>query len=127
MKNKFINTPSIHIEHDGKTFNSNTLVKFFPPETIFSMVDFTENYTFAAQNEIQSEYYHFDQVSIFFHVLYRNAQHSVDDIESMNDNRHVIKEYHFYISDDRMHDMHYVKHCFDIIYGSLKIHGIVMN
>ena len=45
----------------------------------------------------------------------------------MNDNRYVIKEYHFYISDDRTHDTHYVQHCFDIIYGSLKKCGVVMN
>ena len=71
------------------------------------MVDFVENYTFEAQKEMQSEYYHSDQVSIFFHVLYRHSQQNVDDIEKTNDNRHVIKEYHFYISDDRMHDTHY--------------------
>ena len=91
------------------------------------MVDFAENYTFEAQKEIQSEYYHFDQVSIFFHVLYRHSQHNVDDIESTNYNRYVIKAYHFYISDDHTHDTHYVQHCFQIIYGSLKKLGIVMN
>ena len=91
------------------------------------MVDFAENYTFEAHKEIQSEYYHFDKVSIFFHVLYRHAQHNVYNIEKRNDNRHVIKEYHFYISDDRTRDTHYVQHCFDIIYGSLKTHEIVMN
>ena len=45
----------------------------------------------------------------------------------MNENQHVIKEYHFYISYDHTHDTHYVQHCFDIIYGSLKTHGVVMN
>ena len=29
----------------------------FPVETILSVVDFAENYTFAAQKEIQNEYY----------------------------------------------------------------------
>ena len=37
----------------------------FPQVTIFSVIDLTENYTFEAQKEIQSEYYHSDQVSIF--------------------------------------------------------------
>ena len=46
----------------------------FPVGTIFSVVDFVENYIFEAQKEIQSEYYHSDQVSIFVHVLYRHAQ-----------------------------------------------------
>ena len=63
----------------------------FPPGTILSVVDFAENYTFAAQKEIQSEYYHSDQVSIFFHVLYRHDQQSVDNIEIIDENRHVIK------------------------------------
>ena len=48
-------------------------------------------------------------------------------MEITNDNQHVIKEYHFYISDDHMHDTHYVQHCFDIIYGSLKTGGVIMN
>ena len=37
----------------------------FPQGTIFSEVDFAENYTFEAQKEIHSEYYHSNQVSIF--------------------------------------------------------------
>ena len=48
-------------------------------------------------------------------------------MEIMNNNPHVIKEYHFYISDECTHDTHYVQHCFDIIYGSLKTRGIVMK
>jgi hypothetical protein len=58
----------------------------FPPGTILFVVDFAENYTFAAKKEIQSEYYHFDQVTIFVHVLYRHAQQSLDNIENTNKN-----------------------------------------
>ena len=61
--------------------------EIFPTGTILSVVDFAENYTFAAQKEIQSEYYHSDQVSIFVHVLYRHSQQDVDGIESTCDNR----------------------------------------
>ena len=50
------------------------------------MVDFAENYAFEAQKEIQSEYYRYEQISIFVHVLYRHAQENVDDIEITNDN-----------------------------------------
>ena len=42
--------------------------------------------TFVEQKEIQSEYYHSDQVSIFVHVLYRHSQQDVDGIESTCDN-----------------------------------------
>ena len=85
------------------------------------MVDFAENYTFVAQKEIQSEYYHSNQVSIFVHVLYRHSQQDIDGIESTCDNRDVIKEYHFYISDDHTHDTHFVQHCIEKnFYDSLK-------
>ena len=47
--------------------------EIFEPGIILSMVDFDENYTFAPQREIQSEYSHFDQVSICVHVFYRHA------------------------------------------------------
>ena len=87
--------------------------EIFPAETILFVVDFVENYTFTAQKDIQSEYYHSDQASIFVHVLYRHSQQDVDGIESICDNRNVIKEYHFYISDDRTHDTHFVHHCLE--------------
>jgi hypothetical protein len=45
----------------------------------------------VSQKEIQSEYYHSDQVTIFVHVLYRQTQRSLPNIERTNDNRHVTK------------------------------------
>ena len=38
------------------------------------------------------------------HILYRHAKQNVDHIESTSENQHIIKEYHFYISDARTHD-----------------------
>ena len=61
------------------------------------------------------------------HVLYRHAKQNVDHIESTSENLHVIKEYHFYINNDRTHDTHFVQHCFDNICDSLKVHGIKFN
>ena len=52
----------------------------FEPRTILSVVEFVENYTFSPQREIQSDYYHSNQVSILKHVLYRHAQVSIDGI-----------------------------------------------
>lgn len=56
-----------------------------------SIADFVENYTFVAQNEIQSEYYHYDQVSMLVRILYRHVEQNVDYIESTSENRHAIK------------------------------------
>ena len=125
LKNNFISTSNIHIGNIGKTYNSNTWC--FSSRDYFFYGWFRRELYIWSTQKIQSEYYHSDQVSIFVHVLYRHSQHNVDDIESTNDNRHVIKECHFYISDDRTHDTYYVEHCFDIIYGSLKTHRVVMN
>ena len=92
--------------------------------TILSMVGFAENYTFSPQREIQSEYYHSDQVSIFIHVLHRHAQESIDGRASTPQSRDVIKEYHFYVSDDREHDTLFVQYCFGLIYDSFKKNGV---
>ena len=45
----------------------------------------------------------------------------------MSENRHIIKEYHFYINDDRTHDTYFVQHCFGKFYDSLKNRGITFN
>ena len=66
----------------------------FPLGTRLSMVYFAKNYTLQPQNEIQSQYYHSEQVSIMVHITYQHRKDS-------NEEKHVIlKESHFYISDD---------------------------
>ena len=87
----------------------------FPKGTILLVVDFIENYKFIPQKEIQCEYYHLDQVSIFVHILYRHAELAIDGFDSDENNHEVIKEYHFYISDDRTHENFFVQHCFNVI------------
>ena len=69
--------------------------------------------------EIQSEFYHSDQVSIFVNVLYIHAQESIDGRDRTPQSRDVIKEYHFYVSDDCEHDT-FVQHYFGLIYDSFK-------
>ena len=61
------------------------------------------------------------------HILYRHAEQNVDHIEITSENKQAIKEYHFYISDDRTHDTYFVQHYFGKIYESLKICGIKLN
>ena len=52
---------------------------------------------------------------------------NVDHIESTSENQHIIKEYHFYISDDRTHDTYFVQHYFGKIYDCLKNRGTTFN
>jgi len=58
------------------------------------------------------------------HILFRHVEQNFDDIETTSKNQHVSKEYHFCINNDHTHDIHFVQHCFDKIYNSLKGHGI---
>ena len=99
----------------------------FPKGKILSVVDFAENYTFSPQKEIQSEYYHSDQVSIFVHILYRHVDLAIDGFYSDENNREVIKEYDFYINDDRTHDTCFVQHCFNVIYNELLKRGVTVK
>ena len=52
------------------------------------------------------------------HIIYRHAEQNIDHIESTSENLHVIKDYHFYISDDCTHDTYFVQHYFEKIYDS---------
>ena len=53
-------------------------------------------------------------------MVHATYQHGPD----INEEKHVIlKESHFYISDDRTHDIHYVQYCFKLFYD----HVIAMD
>ena len=53
------------------------------------------------------------------HVSYRHAEEHIDGIQSRVEQRIVIKEAHFYISDDSDHDTLFVQHSFNIFLDSL--------
>ena len=93
----------------------------FPIGTILSVVNFVENYTLQPQNEIQSQYYHSDQVNIIVHITYRHGA------DSTKENKVILKEYHFYISDDRCHDLAFVQHSFQLFYKHMEDNNIQME
>ena len=63
-------------------------------------------------------------MSIFVHVLYRHAQVSIDGRDNTPKSRDVIKEDHFYVSDDHENDRLFVQQCFGLIYDLLKKNGV---
>jgi hypothetical protein len=79
-----------------------------PTDTIISYVDFTKNYFYTMQDKIQSAYWHSYQVTIMVHITCRVDP---DFVEGTLDVR-IIKESHFWISDDKDHDTLFVQHCF---------------
>jgi hypothetical protein len=80
-------------------------MKLLAEGVILSHIDFAENYDFRFQNEIQSEYYESITVMILVYITYR-VQVNWESGENK-----VIKEAHFYISDDKSHDTLFVQHC----------------
>ena len=43
---------------------------------------------------------------------------------SIEDERKILREYHFYISDDRLHSTEFLHGCFELFYGDLANRGI---
>ena len=66
----------------------------FPLDTIVLVVDFAENYTLQPQNEVQTKYYTSQWVCIFVNITFMHSPTSIED------DRKILREYHFYISDD---------------------------
>jgi hypothetical protein len=88
--------------------------------TILSHVDFVENYTFAPQNEIQTEYFHSFQITIFVHICYRvNPKFGTTPEEPR-----ILKDSYFYISDANDHDTLFAQHCLRMHWRWLMEHGV---
>ena len=86
----------------------------FPIGTILSVVDFAENYTLASQEEVQPQYYNLVQVTIYVHIVYRHAP------DSTKEDQKILREYHFYMSDNKLHSSGFVQYYFKVFYNNLK-------
>lgn len=60
-------------------------------------------------------------------MCYCHAQLDLDGIKSTNEACAIKKGYHFYISDDKEHDIHYVEHCFKTFFAYMKEMGISID
>ena len=110
-------TFNMSIWYGGKMSNSEYAGTPSLSEQYYQSLTLQKNYTLQPQNEIQSQYYHSQQVSIMVHITYRHGP-------NRNEEKCVIlKESHFYISDERTHDIHYMQHCFKLFYD----HVIAMD
>ena len=55
------------------------------------------------------------------HITYKHGEDSTEE------KRVILKEYHFYISDDRCHDLDFVQHIFQVFYNHLNDNNIHME
>jgi hypothetical protein len=85
------------------------LLRNLPSHTVLSCIDFIENYSMKVQNEVQSMHWHSSQVTILVHITYfRNPEYNAEDSES----KEILKEVHYYVSDEKEHDSIFVQHAF---------------
>lgn len=87
-----------------------SLVANLPLNHVICVHDFSENYVCRSQDEIQSQYFDPNKVSIHVTILYRHASLQTDGKESTEDNPSIIKGHLFVISDDNTQDYHFVHH-----------------
>ena len=81
-----------------------------PPDTIVTIMDFSENYACKSQSEVQSAHWFQANVTIFPVIVYYRKPNSEE----------VIKEAIDFITDDRKHDSHAVNHFSGIVRDHLK-------
>jgi hypothetical protein len=67
-----------------------------PKDAILSHLGFAENYSFQVQNETQSMHWQSSQVTTLVHICYRHNPLYIEGGDTVP----VIKDAHFYISDD---------------------------
>ena len=61
---------------------------------------------------------------MFVHVLYIHAHASIDGRDNTPQSCEVIKEYHFYVSDDRENNTLFIQHNFGLIFDSFIQRGV---
>jgi hypothetical protein len=88
---------------------------------ILSHIDFSENYRFEPQNELQSEYYDSVNVTILVHITYKTIIDPETGVER------IVKESHFYVSDDKKHDTLFVQHCLNMHWKWLDEQGVTLK
>jgi hypothetical protein len=90
-----------------------------PLDSILSCIDFSENYSMKVQEEIQSMHWRSTQISILVMITYR-VNPAFDS--SVHESR-LLKNVHYYVSDDGTHDTLYVQHAFKLHWEFLKEQG----
>ncbi len=91
----------------------------FAEGCVISCVDFSKNYTLRVHNEIQNMHSHNFQVTSLVHICYRKLTQR----NTLENGFGVVKEVHYYVLDDTMHDTLFVQHAFMLHQHHLKWEG----
>jgi hypothetical protein len=99
------------------------MLKAFPKDAMLSCIDFSENYTMMIQNEIQSMYGRKVQVTILVHISY--CWNAMYDVNKPEYGPEIMKELHYYLSDDNSHDTLFVQHSLMLHWRHVRAAGIL--
>lgn len=101
------------------------ILKNISNDCILSYIDFSENYAFKTQNEVQDMHRYNFQISILVHITYRKNLYF--DNTTFDQNPTILKEVHYYISDDKTHDSLFVQHALTFHQEYLKGKGCYLE
>ena len=87
-----------------------SLLENLPLNEAVCIHDYSEGYACRFQDEIQSQYFDVNKVSLHVTVLYRHSTAEVDGIQSTEEEPAITKEHLFVISDDVTQDHDSVLH-----------------
>ena len=86
------------------------IVKNLPIDHAVCVHDYSENYRCSDRTEIQSNYFHRDEVSIHVSILHRHAILEVDGVDSTPESPVKVNEQVFVVSPDLDHDRFFTRY-----------------
>lgn len=119
---KFRSDLKTFVQHDHtakwQAMQRKKCLETFEPGTIVFVMDFSENFTIPYPREPQSIFYCTVSIAIHVIVLHRHAEKKPDGYDGG-----IVKEYHFFLSDDLRHDTEFVQVqpyniCVELAHGS---------
>ncbi len=75
-----------------------------------SCIDFSKNYAFVVQNEIQDMHWFNFHITILVNIMYRSNK----DFDPVEHGSIILKEIHYYIYVEKEHDTFFCPTCFQI-------------
>ncbi len=90
-----------------------------PKDVVISCIDFSDNYVFMVQNEIQYMHWLSFQIIILVHIMYRwNKEFDLVEFGCI-----ILKEIHYYIFYEKEHDTLFIQHAFILQWLFMKEKG----
>ena len=124
LQNLLQTYPSHHFRANWQNQQLRELVENLPTGHAVAIHDYSENYSCAMQDQIQSLYFSQIQASIHVTILHRHALTNVDGIESMAEDPSIVTEHIFVISPDCKHYHHSVHSARKLMDGYLNEIGM---